>query len=173
MTSNGFEKFYGYRKNTVWIKIFLFAYIYVGIFGITAFLLNKLSSAEAIASFSQTLTGQGLTYDFLHAAVTLLLVGTFIACGVFLPLIDMKGYWSVMVNLWAIVAYEPVLFITKLILSGWEGLERSFVLPGIIIFVAAAAFAVANFVYFTERRDLFEQNINEIIMGEPKDELKH
>ena len=171
MTSNGFEKFYGYRQNTTWIKIFLFAYVYVGIFGISAYLLTRLSGTEVIVNLSRTMTGQGVTYDFLHGVATLLLIATFVGCGVFLPLIDMKGYWSTLVNLGAIVAYEPVLLIMKLITDGELG--RGFVLSGIIIFVIAAVFAVSNFIYFTERRDLFEQSINEIIMGEPKDELKH
>ena len=171
MNSNGFEKFYGYRKNTVWIKIFLFAYVYVGIFGIAAYLLTRLSGTETIVNISKTLTGQGITYDFLHGVVTLLLIATFVGCGVFLPLIDMKGYWSTMVNLWAIIAYEPVLFLLKLITD--KELGTGFIIGCVIVFVISSAFAVVNFVYFSERRDLFEQSINEIIMGEPKDELKH
>ncbi len=171
MTSNGFEKFYGYRQSTAWIKIFLFAYVFVGIFAMSAVYLTKLAKADMIAGFTQTITGGGVTFAFMYAIVTLLLIVSFIVCGVFLPLIDMKGYYATFVHLWAIVAYRPVMLLLSLIVTG--GVERGYLITSIIMFVVSAVFATVNFIYFSERRDLFEQNINELIMGEPKDELKH
>lgn len=171
MTSNGFEKFYGYRQNTAWIKIFLFAYVYVGIFAYAAIYLTRLSKPETINAITQTLTGGGITFEFAYAVLTLLLIASFAVCGIFLPLIDMKAYWSTFVHLWSIVAYRPILLLLSLIIN--RGVERGLLLTSIIMFVISSGFALFNFIYFSERRDLFEESINELIMGEPKDELKH
>ena len=171
MTSNGFEKFYGYRQNTTWIKIFLFAYVYVGIFAYAAIFLTKLSKPEMLNAVSQTLSGGGVTFEFAYVIITLLLIASFVVCGIFLPLIDMKGFYSTFVHLVTIVAYRPVLLLLCLIING--SVDRSLLITSIIMFVVSGAFATINFIYFAERRDLFEQSINELIMGEPKDELKH
>lgn len=171
MTSNGFEKFYGYKHGTVWIKIFLFAYIYVGIFAYAAIYLTKLSKTDFINEISQTLTGGGLTFSAVYAVVTLLLLASFVLCGVFLPLINMKSYYSVMIHLWSIIAYRPVMLISSWLLLG--EVQKSYIILSGVMFVISLVFAVVNFAYFTNRRDLFESSINEIIMGEKKDELKH
>ena len=171
MTSNGFEKFYGYKQNTAWIKIFLFAYVYVGIFASGAIFLTKISDAEVLVNISQTLTGQGLTYDFAYSVVTILLILSYVVCGIFLPLIDMKGYYATFVHLWSIVAYKPLLVLLKFAIDGELG--SKFLISSGIMFGIFSAFALINFIYFAERRDLFQQSINELIMGEPKDELKH
>ena len=171
MTSNGFEKFYGYRQNTTWIKIFLFAYVYVGIFAYAAIFLTKISNAEIINAITKTLSGEGLTFEFAYSVLTLLLIASFIACGMFLPLIDMKSYWATFVHLGTIVAYRPILLLLCRVING--SVERGMLITSIIMFIASSVFATINFVYFAERQDLFKQSINEIIMGEPKDNLKH
>jgi hypothetical protein len=166
MTSNGFEKFYGYPKNTSWIKVFLFAYVYGGLFVFAAVVLTKLADPETSGAVIAALSGRGVNDAFVYAALSLVLWLTFVVCGIFLPLIDKKAYWTTMVHLAALALYRPVLVLATWLAAGSGGLPRTFLLRSAVLFAVELVFAAVNAAYFSRRKELFTSSLTELVMDE-------
>ena len=169
MNTHNLEKLDVYKHGTLWMKLYMFAYLYGFIIIYSFVMLGFLVDQETWLAILYTWTGKEASYLGIHSIASVLEVGSAIVNAVLLPMVNKPAYIATLTHLILLLVHRPLVWVfTKLLVGPLPdsfGSYTSFFLPISVFFVAA------NLWYFFRRRDLFAKDIVKIVTGMEKDEI--
>ena len=170
MNTHNLEKLDVYKRGSLWMRIYMFAYLYGFVILYSFVMLGFLVNQDMWIAILNTWSGKAVTYEGIHSIASVILVGSVILNAVLLPMVNRPAYLATMAHQLILLTHRPLIWVfTKLLIGGEMpdsfGSYTSFLMPITIVFVAT------NLWYFYRRRDLFHKDIVKIITGMEKDEI--
>ncbi len=169
MNTHNLEKLNVYHRGSVWLRIYLFGYLFGLILVYLALMLNELLDTETWNAILTFYSGGGATYEGIFSVFAILLILTAVADVALLPMLNRAALIATLTHLMVLALYRPLIWLFTRLFCGSVpavfGRYARFLIP------LALIYSGVNLWYFCRRKDLFSKDIVNLVTGEEKDQI--
>lgn len=169
MNTHNLEKLNVYHRGSVWLRVYLFGYLFAFVLVYLALMLNELLDMETWNAVLTFYSGGGATYEGFFSVFAVLLILTAVADLALLPLLNRAALIATQTHLTVLALYRPLIWLFTRLFCGSVpevfGRYARFLIPLTLIYSGV------NLWYFFRRKDLFSKDIVNLVTGEEKDHI--
>lgn len=170
MNSNNLEKLNVYRLSSIWLRIYLFGYLFGFFIVYMAIMLNYLTDPDIWQAVFAPLSGEAMTFESVFAIFAALLIVSTVINAALLPMLNRAAFVATMVHLAFQTFQAPMIWFMSTILHCT--IPHSFLRYMAICTPFVAVFSIFNYLYFCKRHDLFCHDIVRLVTDQEKTEIK-